>query len=492
MEQLLSEDYQNTLTEIKEEAQIKDYDIYLTLETLKDNPYRDYNYTGLIAAYVTAKSKSDTYIGDINFFTYKMEEKEIEESIPVKSYLYKYIGDGKYVRDGFTYLTKDKTVDTYKDIGNGQYKKIGTKEIKLEHQTTKYGEVKLQAIEPKDVIELYGIEYTPEIEEEYEYRKRMIEGEVNNTGLSQSIFLTLSKPRNADTEVIIQNLLKKESLEQWRYNLVYTSTFLLGRVPYEWGGKSTKAGYDSSWFTFTEDGKQKGLDCSGFIQWVYHTAGFDENTWNKLISTRSILNNTDTISKDELEIGDLGLLNNGDTINHVGMYLGDNNWIHCSSSENTVVITKDFPFKIYKKVRKSNAESIDIIPSLEYYTIRHTFTDEDIYLASQLVANEAAGEGLNGWVAVAEVLKNRIESPDYPNSVRENIYKEAQFSDSERIQSQEPSAQLIQAVNNTLNGDLSILGNQNVMYFRNAQGSTDNWGSLPYFTTVGNHQFYTQ
>ncbi len=178
------------------------------------------------------------------------------------------------------------------------------------------------------------------------------------------------------------------AVSQNRKQIIKTAASLIDQIPYEWGGKSKKKGVDESWGEIIDEqtGQRRGLDCSGFVQWVFRTSGYHDKTWTKINCTSNILVNTWEISKEELIPGDLGLLNHGETINHVGIYLGNDYWIHCSGSARTVTINK-FPFTIYRRVSTINEESLcspeemcpvkPIFSALDYYPELEQFWDEE-------------------------------------------------------------------------------------------------------------------
>lgn len=124
---------------------------------------------------------------------------------------------------------------------------------------------------------------------------------------------------------------------------------LLGKVNYFWGGKSSTIGWDSRWGTptrVTAPGSRStgtvrpyGLDCSGFVDWVFH------NSLNYVIGhgggAASQHGYCKQISWSEALPGDL-VFYPGDS--HVGIFVGkDENGspliIHCASSQNNVVLT---------------------------------------------------------------------------------------------------------------------------------------------------------
>jgi len=83
-------------------------------------------------------------------------------------------------------------------------------------------------------------------------------------------------------------------------------------TPYVWGGTTPR-----------------GFDCSGFTKYVYAQMGY---TLDRTAAQQ--LNNGTSISKSELEIGDLVFFKNTYNTNaaasHVGIYIGDNQFIHAA------------------------------------------------------------------------------------------------------------------------------------------------------------------
>lgn len=136
-----------------------------------------------------------------------------------------------------------------------------------------------------------------------------------------------------------------------------TAIALIGKVDYEWGGKPLVPGYDTRWGTIDAKGKKMGLDCSGFVQWTYWTAGFPEELFTLMLSTSLILDNFEEIPYEDLQIGDLGLLAEKGEVetNHVGIYAGDGMWIHCNSANDTVSMD-NFPFKVFRHIPVEETE----------------------------------------------------------------------------------------------------------------------------------------
>lgn len=87
-------------------------------------------------------------------------------------------------------------------------------------------------------------------------------------------------------------------------------------VPYRYGG-STIAGFD----------------CSGLVQFSYAQAGLRMPR-----TTSQLWSATETVSKRELQPGDLLFFNVGGKMAHVGLYVGGQQFVHAPSSGKTVTV----------------------------------------------------------------------------------------------------------------------------------------------------------
>ena len=145
----------------------------------------------------------------------------------------------------------------------------------------------------------------------------------------------------------------------------------LGKIKYAFGMKSTYDGWTI----------EQGLDCSGFVQFIYDQAGL--KTKECIESTLTTYLECEEISYNELKIGSLGMIEADGTYytnskgeksytgdfnkdgekdvdsiehtNHVGIYLGKNElgndiWCHCNAKDNTVVIGEYPAFKHFYAV----------------------------------------------------------------------------------------------------------------------------------------------
>lgn len=154
---------------------------------------------------------------------------------------------------------------------------------------------------------------------------------------------------SADTADILRNL--PSDLEPERRAVIKTACSLVGKVNYFWGGKSLVMGWDNRWGTVqkvTADGSSStgtyrpyGLDCSGFLDWVFYNATEGNYIIGHGGGAASQHTYCTAISWADALPGDL-VFYPDDT--HVGIVAGwDENGniliVHCASGYNNVVIT---------------------------------------------------------------------------------------------------------------------------------------------------------
>lgn len=137
----------------------------------------------------------------------------------------------------------------------------------------------------------------------------------------------------------IQNYMDRlpDTLSQSRTKLIYYALSSVGRVPYYWGGKPACAGYERNNFGALAEPDEKGrtlkgLDCSGWISWIYWSA-IQKRLSSE--STSGLASLGTPIKREDLQPGDI-ILKTGDE-GHVVMFLcwesdGNMTVIHESSA----------------------------------------------------------------------------------------------------------------------------------------------------------------
>ncbi|RHW39332.1 spore cortex-lytic enzyme [Lysinibacillus yapensis] len=116
------------------------------------------------------------------------------------------------------------------------------------------------------------------------------------------------------------------------------------------------------------------------------------------------------------------------------------------------------------------------------------YSERDIQLMANAVYGEARGEPYEGQVAVAAVILNRLESPDFPNSISEIIFQPRAFTAVADGQIWlEPNERAKQAVLDAMNGwDPS----ENALYYFNPVTATSEWiWTRPQIKQIGEHIF---
>lgn len=158
-------------------------------------------------------------------------------------------------------------------------------------------------------------------------------------------------------EQIAEVLAANEGLTDKQQTVVDACVSLVGKVHYFWGGKSDAIGWDENWNVPTEVTsvgsettgtiRPYGLDCSGYVSWVFLQLGDSPQYVNKTIGqgTRNQWDNSTKIEWRELRVGDIVFQNQYPKAsgNHVGICIGFYEdkpvFAHCAYSEDAVVVT---------------------------------------------------------------------------------------------------------------------------------------------------------
>ncbi len=136
----------------------------------------------------------------------------------------------------------------------------------------------------------------------------------------------------------------------------------VGQISYYWGGKPDVPGWEGNGFGTIVDAdykgrNRKGLDCSGFVSWVYWSVtgikppGMSTNNLTKGLHLSQI-------SYSQIKPGDIGFISApGAKSNHVGIFVGIDEatgrgkWVHCSGApRNTVVLDTTNMFSVYYRM----------------------------------------------------------------------------------------------------------------------------------------------
>ncbi|WP_075617660.1 spore cortex-lytic enzyme [Paenisporosarcina indica] len=116
------------------------------------------------------------------------------------------------------------------------------------------------------------------------------------------------------------------------------------------------------------------------------------------------------------------------------------------------------------------------------------YSEQDLQLMANAVYGEARGEPYEGQVAVAAVILNRVEDPQFPNSISGVIFQPRAFTAVADGQIWlTPNERAKEAVLDALNGwDPS----ENALYYFNPVTATSDWiWGRPQIKTIGKHIF---
>ena len=522
IQEILEYQHKLAIQEAKKDCIEKGYDYALTMENYMEESsgFPDADYVGLIAALITLKhiSRDDQIrVWEIPFLHYSIKEETIQEARPykIKEYIEIEEGSGLYKENGYRYSTKKETVPRYAPSDKkGLYIIAGEMMIIPETETVRYGDIRISVITAEELAVVYGIPWE-EAKDEWLARRLLIVGALTNEEIRSSVTITFPENRLGQPDweqrftEMLKGLLSARITDEGEY-ICAAADSLIGEVPYMWGGKPRMAGYDTLWWTYDEEeGLQRGLDCSGFVQWAYMTAGYPKELTDKLISTGTITGSDFLeVYEGDLQLGDVGFVDNGLT-NHCGIYAGDGEWYHCSSTAGTVIKAPYHFTEFYRPL--FSAPLIDNDALLIYYinkidaqNIKNDYIAnfEDVELLARLIEREAGNEGVNGWVAVGEVVINRVESERFPNTVKDVIYQEGngvkQFAGAKGLEGIAPRRKIRDVAREILNGRIRLFNDPNVLFYKNPT-ITDgispeeqiDWGEYKYYTYVGRHSFYT-
>ena len=171
---------------------------------------------------------------------------------------------------------------------------------------------------------------------------------LENLGLLGGLIENLSVTE-ADAKALLAAL--PEDLSAERREVLKAACSLVGKVNYFWGGKSLVLGWDSRWGTtmkVTAEGSSTtgtyrpyGLDCSGFVDWVFYNATDGSYVIGHGGGAATQHAYCTDISWNEAIPGDLVFYDDDEHIGIVGGWdeNGDLLIIHCANGYNNVVIT---------------------------------------------------------------------------------------------------------------------------------------------------------
>lgn len=130
-------------------------------------------------------------------------------------------------------------------------------------------------------------------------------------------------------------------------------------------------------------------------------------------------------------------------------------------------------------------------PTAPEFAYSKDWDADDSYLLAKIAMAEAEGEPTTGKALVIQVVLNRVWSKDFPDTIREVLYQNGQFSPiaNGRFDAVEPNADCWAAVDLVMEAQYDY--SKGALYFESCD-NTDNWHNrtLEFLYQVGNHRFY--
>ncbi|MFZ7946725.1 MULTISPECIES: cell wall hydrolase [Bacillaceae] len=117
------------------------------------------------------------------------------------------------------------------------------------------------------------------------------------------------------------------------------------------------------------------------------------------------------------------------------------------------------------------------------------YSENEIDLLARLVRAEAQNEPYQGKIAVACVVLNRVDSPSFPNTIKEVIYQQGQFQPVQNGQiNKQADEESIKAVHEALNENRNVAAGS--LFFYNPAIATSRWlDSKATTLVIGQHVF---
>jgi N-acetylmuramoyl-L-alanine amidase len=122
------------------------------------------------------------------------------------------------------------------------------------------------------------------------------------------------------------------------------------------------------------------------------------------------------------------------------------------------------------------------------YSSSSASNDKDVYLLARAVYGEGRGEPYKGQVAIAAVILNRVDNPNFPNSIAGVVYQPGAFDVVADGQiNMAPDSSAVKAARDAINGWDPTYG---CIYYYNPATATSSWiWSRPIIVIIGNHNF---
>ena len=162
-----------------------------------------------------------------------------------------------------------------------------------------------------------------------------------------------------------------------------------------------------------------------------------------------------------------------------------------------VLISANFTAVAFAQEPVLNGPAVEMAANLEgTELVKNTtediaISDDEIKIIAKILDVEAGADTKDNRIGIAEVIKNRIDSPMFPNSVKKVVTQPHQFSN---YKFGDLTEENIQIVKDVFSERVSLLSDD-AFFFRNpdkcksAKRGQD-WGNYKFEKTLGLHDFY--
>ena len=152
--------------------------------------------------------------------------------------------------------------------------------------------------------------------------------------------------------------------------------------------------------------------------------------------------------------------------------------------------------EVYETVQEFNSYSDTskstemLIEKIEEKAKVAGISQEEKQILLKIAMAEAEGEGTSGKAYVMRVVLNRVQSEEFPNTIKKVVFQKNQFSpvkDNGRYWNAEPDEECYEAYNMIENGWDDSAG---ALYFSRTGSSPWMQENTDFLYEVGNHSFY--
>jgi len=171
---------------------------------------------------------------------------------------------------------------------------------------------------------------------------------------------------------------------------------------------------------------------------------------------------------------------------HINAEVNDNSpklfeGMHVEKKEEVKVATQEVKQEIVKAEK--------VVTEVKSVSTNYNFSAAELDLLARIVRAEAQAEPFEGKVAVAAVVLNRVESPKFPDTIRDVIYQRGQFQPVRNGQINKPAdEESIKAVRAALTEMRNIA--KDALFFYNPTIATSRWlDSRTTAVKIGRHVF---